>query len=408
MDWSDTADEAVFRGRVRELIETKLPTRYHELAEQDHRETYFPWAMDRASGDPDRERASREWLEAVAAERWVAPHWPAEYGGGGLSWMEQFLLNAELARANVAAPASNVGLNMLGPTLIVHGTDEQKRRFLPPILTGETVWAQGFSEPGAGSDLASLRTRALRDGDEYVVNGQKVWTTHAHYADWIMLLSRTDPEAPKHRGITFLLVDLRSPGVTINPLINMGWGHEFNEEFFEDVRVPADQMVGEENRGWYVAMTLLDNERSNITGAMSTQRKIDRLINYLANEEAARRSRVTRLDALRQQIAQRAVESAVLFNLSLRIITMQRQGIVPNYEASVSKVFGYQAEQGLNIVASKVFGLYANLWDSEDPYAPMEAGFTHGYIERAASIGGGTPEIQRNIIATRGLGLPRG
>jgi alkylation response protein AidB-like acyl-CoA dehydrogenase len=408
MDWSDTADEAAFRGRVRELIETKLPARYRELAESDHRESYYPWAVDRASGDPARERASREWLEAVAAEHWVAPHWPAEYGGGGLSWMEQFLLNAELARANVAAPASNVGLNMLGPTLIVHGTEEQKSRFLPPILTGETVWSQGFSEPGAGSDLASLQTRARRDGDEYVVSGQKIWTSHAHYADWIMLLSRTDPDAPKHRGITFLLVDLRSPGVTINPLINMAWGHEFNEEFFEDVRVPADQMVGEENRGWYVAMTLLDNERSNITGAMSTQRKIDRLVDYVASEQGAGRSRVVRLDALRQQIAQRAVEAAVLSNLSLRIITMQRQGIVPNYEASVSKVFGYEAEQGLNIVATKAFGLYANLWDPEGAHAPMEAGFTHGYIERAASIGGGTLEIQRNVIATRGLGLPRG
>ena len=322
--------------------------------------------------------------------------------------MEQFILNAELARANVAPPASNVGLNMLGPTLIVHGTDEQKARFLPPILSGDIVWAQGFSEPGAGSDLASLQTRAVRDGDEYVVNGQKVWTSHAHYADWIMLLSRTNPEAPKHRGITFLLVDLRSPGVTINPLINMAWGHEFNEEFFEDVRVPADQMVGEENRGWYVAMTLLDNERSNITGAMSVQRKIDRLLAYLGSEEGARRSRLSRHDALRQQIAQRAVEAAVLFNLSLRIITMQRQGMVPNYEASASKIVGYEAEQGLNIAATKAFGLYANLWDPEDPAATMEAGFTHGYIERAASIGGGTLEIQRNVIATRGLGLPRG
>ena len=151
----------------------------------------------------------------------------------------------------------------------------------------------------------------------------------------------------KHRGITFLLVDLRSPGVTINPLVNMAWGHEFNEEFFEDVRVPADQMVGEENRGWYVAMTLLDNERSNITGAMSVQRKIDRLLAYLGTEQGAGRSRLSRYDALRQQVAQRAVAAAVLFNLSLRIITMQRRGIVPNYEASVSKIVGYEAEQGL-------------------------------------------------------------
>ena len=408
MDWSDTTEEAAFRQRVRELVQSKLPVRYRDLAESDYRESNYPWAVDRASGDPERERASREWLEAVAAERWVAPHWPAEYGGGGLSWMEQFILNAELARANVAPPASNVGLNMLGPTLIVHGTGEQKARFLPPILSGDTVWAQGFSEPGAGSDLASLQTRAVRDGDEYVVNGQKVWTSHAHYADWIMLLSRTNPDAPKHRGITFLLVDLRSSGVTINPLVNMAWGHEFNEEFFEDVRVPADQMVGEENRGWYVAMTLLDNERSNITGAIELRRRIRRLA---AHATGAGRpvARLGELDSVRQELAERAVEAEVMLGFSLRIVTIQSSGGVPNYEASIAKMFGSEAGQRMDRTGMKVFGLYANLWDPEEPLAPMEASFTHDYVRSIpATIAAGSSEIQRGVIATRGLGLPRG
>jgi len=387
--WSE--DEQSFRAEVRAFLKEHWdPKPLHDFGTDDHK--------------------AREYVRAfkmtLAEHGWLTMAWPTEYGGQGASFVRQMIFKEESAIQK--APTSGGAEDILAPALMIHGTDEQRREYLTPIARGEVLWSQGYSEPGAGSDLASLQTRAVRDGDEYVVNGQKVWTSHAHYADWIMLLSRTNPEAPKHRGITFLLVDLRSPGVTINPLINMAWGHEFNEEFFEDVRVPADQMVGEENRGWYVAMTLLDNERSNITGAMSVQRKIDRLLAYLGSEEGARRSRLSRHDALRQQIAQRAVEAAVLFNLSLRIITMQRQGMVPNYEASASKIVGYEAEQGLNIAATKAFGLYANLWDPEDPAATMEAGFTHGYIERAASIGGGTLEIQRNVIATRGLGLPRG
>ncbi|MYH41117.1 MAG: hypothetical protein F4150_05000, partial [Chloroflexi bacterium] len=253
MDWTDTTDQAAFREDVRDLI-GHMPERYREMAKRDWPGSYTQWARDRISDDPAAKEDAAQWLGAFADRGWVAPHWPREYGGGGLSPMEQFILNQEIADSNAPGAGSNVGIGMLGPALIVHGTEEQKRRFLPPILAGEVVWAQGFSEPGAGSDLASLQTRAVRDGDEYVINGQKIWTTHGHYADWVLLLTRTDPEAPKHRGISFLLVDKYSPGVTVRPIIDMGWGHEVNETFFEDVRIPADQIVGEENRGWYVAM----------------------------------------------------------------------------------------------------------------------------------------------------------
>ncbi len=406
MDWTDTEQQASFREEVRELI-ARMPGRYRKMAEHEYT-AYTQWARDRLEQDEEPRRAADEWFGAFAEKGWVAPHWPREYGGGGLSWMEQFILNAELAAANAPGVGSNVGINMLGPALIVHGTDEQKARHLTPILAGDVVWCQGFSEPGAGSDLASLRTRAVRDGDEYVVNGQKIWTTHAHYADWMVLLCRTDPEAPKHRGISFLLLDLHSPGVEIRPIIDMTGGHEINEDFFEDVRVPASNRVGEENRGWYVAMTLLDNERSNIAGAIAMRRAIEGLLGYLGTAEGRRRSQLGRLGALRQLVADRHIEANVMANFSLRIITMQQAGTIPNYEASASHIFGGESGQRLARTGAAVFGLYSALWDPEEPYAPLEAQFARSYVRWAALVGGGTPEIQRNIIATRGLGLPRG
>ena len=408
MDWDDTTEQGRFRTEVRRLIEEDLPDFYRERATRDLREDSFPWQTDSTSDDPARRDAANAWFDAVAARGWVAAHWPAEYGGGGLSPMEQYILKAEMAAGGAPPVGSNVGISMLGPTLIVHGTEEQKRRFLPSILRGEGVWSQGFSEPGAGSDLASLTTRAVRDGDEYVVNGQKIWTSFGHYASWIALLVRTDPDAPKHRGISLLLTSMQAPGVSVRPLIDAAWGHHINETFFEDVRVPADQIVGEENRGWYVAMTLLDNERSNVTGAIELRRRVGRLAAHAtgAGREIAR---LSELDSLRQELAERAVEAEVMLGFSLRIVTIQSSGGVPNYEASVAKMFGSEAGQRMDRTGTKVFGLYAGLWDPGDPLSPMEAAFTHEYVRSIpATIGAGSSEIQRNVIATRGLGLPRG
>ncbi len=339
MDWNDSAEQAAFRTEVRQLIAERLPDFYRERATHDLRDGAFPWQTDSTSNDPVRRDAANAWFAAVAEKSWVAAHWPREYGGGGLSAMEQYILKAEMAASGAPPVGSNVATSMLGPTLVVHGTDEQKARFLPSILRGEGVWAQGFSEPGAGSDLASLATRAVRDGDEYVVNGQKIWTSFAHYASWIALLVRTDPDAPKHRGISLLLSSIETPGITVRPLIDAAWGHHINETFFEDVRVPADQIVGEENRGWYVAMTLLDNERSNITGAIELRRRVLRLAAHVTGAGAAT-ARLRDLDALRQEIAERAVEAEVMLGFSLRIVTIQSSGGVPNYEASIAKMFG--------------------------------------------------------------------
>src|SRR5690606_26527662 len=268
------------------------------------------WQADRRSSDPEIVATAKSWSDALASKGWIAPHWPKEYGGASLSPMEQFIYNMEMAKSG-APRVGGSGVGMLGPTLIVHGTDEQKEQHLSGILSGEVVWAQGYSEPGAGSDLASLQTRAIRDGDEYVVNGQKIWTSGAHQADWLFMLARTDPDAPKHRGISFLLTPKDAPGISVRPLINMAWSHGFNETFFEDVRIPAANRVGEENRGWYVGMTLLDYERSNITGAVSARKDIDELIGY-ANGEGQSRSRMKTFNNLRLDVADRFIETEIM------------------------------------------------------------------------------------------------
>ena len=405
MDWNDTPEQATFRAEVRGLIEQKLPERYQVAGEQGER---GGWQVDRKSENPVAQQAAKDWADALASKGWVAPHWPKEYGGAGMSPMEQFIFNQEMATAG-APGVGGMGVQMFGPTLIVHGSEEQKAEHLPRILSGEVAWAQGYSEPGSGSDLASLQTRAVKDGDEYVINGQKIWTSGAHTADWLFALVRTDADAPKHRGISFLMMDRGTAGITVRPLINMGWEHGFNETFFEDVHVPAGNLVGEENRGWYVGASLLDFERSNISGAIASRRTINKLIDYVKSDEGKAKSHVAESDTLRHEVAEDYLETDVGFQYSFRIISMQNAGILPNYEASTAKMFMSELGQRLARTGTKVFGLYANLWDEKDERAPMNAQFTRSYVQTVPStIAGGTSEIQRNIIATRGLGLPRG
>ncbi len=395
MDWDDSPEQAAFRAEVRQVVQDHLPARYRAGEGPGER----AWEFDRKSESAEARDAADSWLRTLSERRWVAPQWPEEYGGAGLTPMEQFILNQELARAG-APHVGGSGVGLLGPTLIVHGTDEQKARYLPPILRGEVAWAQGYSEPGAGSDLASLQTRAVRDGDTYVINGQKIWTSGAHAADAIFVLARTDPEAPKHRGISFLLVeDIHQPGISVRPLIDMGDHHYFNETFLEDVRVPVSNRVGEEHRGWYVGMTLLDFERSNIGAAEGSRRALSRLLADL--REAGRPvPPVARLE-----IAQRFVETQVMFQFSLRIISMQNRGLLPNHEASVAKLFASEMSQRISLTATRAFGLHAQRW--ADGTAAGRA--SDSYLRSVpATIRGGTSEVQRGVIATRGLGLPRG
>jgi alkylation response protein AidB-like acyl-CoA dehydrogenase len=403
MDWADTPEQAAFRAQVHDMIENNLPQRYKKMAADDESSG---WQSDRVSENPEAKKAAMDWASALGEKGWVAPHWPSEFGGAGLSSMEQFIYNQEMALSG-APGVGGMGVQMLGPALIVHGSEEQKAEHLPKILSGEVAWCQGYSEPGAGSDLASLQTRAVRDGDEYVINGQKIWTSGAHTADFIFTMARTDPEAPKHRGISFFVFDKNSPGLTVRPLINMGWQHGFNETFFEDVRVPASAVVGEENRGWYVGATLLDFERSNISGAISSRRTINSLLEYIETDAGRDKAQIT--ESTRASIADRYIETEVQFNFSLRIISMTAAGQIPNYEASTSKLFNSELNQALARTGIGTFGLHGNLWDDESGRAPLNGRFTQSYVSTLSStIAGGTSEIQRNIIATRGLGLPRG
>ena len=360
---------------------------------------------------PSRDDSKEAFEEARAFNRklvergWIALAWPKEYGGLGASIFEQVAFNEVFGYyGSPGAGARGAGVGLLGPTLIVHGTEDQKAKYLPKITSCEHNWCQGYSEPGAGSDLASLQTRAVRDGDDYVINGQKIWTSGGHRANQMFLLARTDPDAPKHKGISFLLIDdiQHTPGLTIRPLINMANRHSFNEVFFEDVRIPASNIVGEENRGWYVGMTLLDFERSGIGQTGSQRRVLEELTDELRNRTAKVRPNV------RHELADLVVGNNVGRQLGYRIAHIQASGDIPNYEASVSKIFQSELQQHIYKFGVKVLGLHGLLMP-EEPRAPYKGDYPEGYIQAVpTTIYGGSNEIQRNIIATRGLGLPRG
>jgi len=347
--------------------------------------------------------AAQKFNEELGRRGWIAPAWPKEYGGLGATIFEQMVFSEEFGYHGAPDTGTRgFGVGMIGPTLIVHGSEEQKREHLPRITTGEAIWCQGYSEPGAGSDLASLQTRAVRDGDDYVVNGQKIWTSGGHRANWMFMLARTDPDAPKHRGISFFLLDIKNtPGVTVRPLINMANRHHFNEVFFEDVRIPAKNLIGEENRGWYVGMTLLDFERSGIGGIAAQRRTLEKLAGYLREQPQSKRERH------RLGLANLVVENNVGKYLGYRIGDMQTRGLHPNYEASVIKVFQSELAQRIYRFAVNTVGLAGQLVPEQQD-APMGGEMAEGYLTSIpGTIYSGSSEIQRNIIATRGLGLPR-
>ncbi len=390
MDFRDKSGEAAFRKEVRDFLDSELPSALKNL---DPRE------------DPGALRdAFREWRRTLSSRGWVAPAWPKEYGGAGLGVMEQFIMNEEFAEHR-APNVGGMGVSMCGPTLIVHGSEEQKKEHLSRILSGEATWCQGFSEPGSGSDLASLQTRAVRDGDDYVLNGQKIWTSGAHRANWMFMLARTDPEAPKHKGISYFLVDMKSPGISIRPLVNMLGNADFNEVFFDNVRVPAKNLVGEENRGWYIGTTTLDFERSSIGSAVGLRQTMDDLIAYATQHAGDGTSRLSNTPSVRYEVADRYVEVNVARLMSYRVITMQAKGMIPNHEASMTKLFSSELGQRISRTGMKVLGLYGQTYGSA---APMRGRFERMYMQTVAStIAGGTSEIQRNIMAQRGLGMPR-
>jgi len=395
VDFQYTPEQDAFRQDIRRWLADNLPA---DLCVDDPTD-------ERVA--PDRPTFERRvaWQRTMCAAGWVGVSWPREYGGRGAGLMEQVIYDEECFRARAPVLPGYSGIGMAGPTLIEWGTEEQRRRFLPRILTGEDIWCQGFSEPGAGSDLAGLATRAVDKGDHFVVNGQKVWTSGAQFADWIYLLVRTDPAAPRHRGISFLLVDMRTPGITVRPLVLMNGHRHFNEVFFVDVAVPKANLVGPANQGWKVAMTTLMYERK-AGGGRGHDGQIARLV------ELARRLKADGAPAwdnpiVRQRLAQLVIESAAFKYTRLRNLTRQLRGEPPGPEGSILKLFGSELGVRIADVAGELLGPRAlvNRPSADVPDAPRW--FNRVVSARQYTIAGGTSEIQRNIIGERVLGLPK-
>jgi alkylation response protein AidB-like acyl-CoA dehydrogenase len=355
----------------------------------------------------ERFRVLRGWQRTLFDSGWMGLSWSPEAGGRGLTAAHQYVFSEELARAHAPAPIGLIGLDVVGPSIHAFGTPEQRARFLPPLLSGEEIWCQGFSEPGAGSDLASLRTRADRDGDQYVVNGQKVWTSWGKQASWCALLCRTDPEArPKHAGISYLLVDMSSPGITVRPIEQMTGDAEFCEVFFDEVRVPATNLLGEENEGWRIALDTLSRERGNYT----MRRMVE--IGWMLDDAVA---------ALRTQPADRLSDRRITTaigesHVALQVLDAQTRRTVrrllaatgPDPLDSIDKLVLNDAEQDVCRALAGLLGPF-RLDSDARPHGLNSAQIVHDhYYSRAASIYGGTAQIQRNIVAERLLGLPRG
>ena len=400
MDFQDSPKEAAFRKEVRAFIKQEMEP---GLSRRGKGGAMFGGGGGRFLQDGYWQKL-RGWLDKLNERGWVAPAWPKEYGGADLTVIEQFILNQEMATIGAPRSPNVIGLGWAGPTIILYGTDEQKQQHLPPILKAESFWCQGFSEPEAGSDLASLQTRAVRDGDDYIINGQKIWTSGAHGAGWMIMLARTDPDAPKHKGISYFMLDMKSPGITVRPLVNMAGNHDFNEVFFDNVRVPQENLVGEENRGWYIGTTTLDFERSGIATGVSHALTVDDYVQYVREQNGASLGGPT----MRYELADRAVEAQVEQMLNYQVIGVQARGMVPSNEASIAKLFSTELDQRIADTGLKLLGLYGQLM-KESPHTKMNGRLPSMYLYATTStIGGGTSEVQRNIIAQRGLGLPRG
>ena len=391
MDFKFSPEDDTFRQDLRGFVGAELPPGWDNLRQ--------------SPGGHDWD-LTREMRKKLAARGWLTMHWPEAYGGQDASPVRSTIFNEEMAY--LRAPGRDIfGVRMLGPTLMIHGTEEQRQAHLPLVAQGEVQWCQGYSEPESGSDLASLSTRAVRDGDDFVINGSKIWTSLAHRADWIMLLTRTNPDAPKHRGISFILVDMKSPGIEVRPIGNMAGGLEFNEVIFDNVRVPRRNVVGEEDRGWYVAVTLLDFERSGIDYSAGARRLLDDVRGYAA-ETTRNGQPLSDTPWVRNLLADRYIECEVARLMAYNVAYMQGEGLVPNKEASMSKVFGSETQHRATVAAVEILGPYGAL-SQDDRLAPLQGMAPESWmISFSHTIAAGTSEIQRNIIASRGLGLPRG
>ena len=397
MDLEFSPEDLAFREEARAFIAENYPAKLRgkqDEGEELEKEDYLSWHR------------------VLAKKGWVAPAWPKEYGGPGWTSTQRFIWSEELARADTI-PILPFGINMVGPVIYTFGTPEQKARFLPRILSGEDWWCQGYSEPGAGSDLASLRTKAVRDGEEYVVNGQKTWTTLAQHADWGFFLVRTDSEAKPQEGISFLLIDMKSPGITVRPIITLGGEHEVNEVWLEDVRVPVDQRIYEESKGWTCAKFLLAHERTGIAGVARSKRGVER-IKTIARTEMDGDKPLLANPFFKRKVAELEIDLTALEYTELRTIASEASGRGPGPESSLLKIKGTEIQQRITELVLEAVGHYGAPYfrgfgegDNEHPIGPdyaHRAAPTY-FNGRKTSIYGGSNEIQRNIIAKMVLGL---
>ena len=395
MDFRFTQQEEQFRAEVRDWLDENLPDGWLGIDREEQFDARF-WDV------------TTSMARKLADKGWLTMAWPKEYGGQARSVVEQAIFQEQMMFNGVPGTTMGVGATQwVGPTLILYGTDAQKREHLPPIASADRWWCTGYSEPESGSDLASLQASAVRDGDDYVVNGQKAWTSAAHVADWCWLAVRTDPEAAKHKGISLLLVDMSSPGVQTRAVVNMAGSRSFNEIFFDNVRVPAANLVGEENEGWYVLAVALDFERSGIGYAAYAGKALHLVSRFLA--EAGEGSRSPGSVAIsRHLLAEMTIQVEIQRKFAYRVAWLQGQGIVPNKEASIAKVFGSETLQRVTQAGVRVMGLYGQVQAGTRLAAIQERILSQYLHNVSVTIAAGTSEIQRNIIAQRGLGLPRG
>jgi alkylation response protein AidB-like acyl-CoA dehydrogenase len=398
MDFRLTPAQEAFRDEVREWLKRNLPQEW----------------TSRAISGPDVPRAEaydflKQWQKKLYAAGFIGLTWPKEYGGRGLTFMEELILHEELALVKAPPVLNILGVGMAGPTLIAYGTPEQKQRYLAKILSSDEIWCQGYSEPNAGSDLAALQTRAVRDGDHFVVNGQKVWTSLAQTADWMMLLARTDPSAPKHKGITYYLLDMHSPGVSVRPLRQITGDAEFNEVFLENVRIPAGNVLGGVNEGWEVGIATLMYERLALGFGLQVRLRIalDALIG-LARRTTLNGEIAVRNPIVRQKLAQLWIDTEVFKYTGARAVTKLLKGEMPGAEASAGKIWWCESHQRLQELAMELLGPYHQLMAGTD-WAADQGLWQYTFLRsRANSVEGGTTEIQKNIIGERVLGLPKG
>ena len=384
-------------------------------AEEAFRAELRAWLTKNLPADPlpededERREYQRAWQRKLAAARYVGIQWPKEHGGRGATLKEQIIFTEEMARVRAPEILDAVAVNIVGSTLLHAGTDEQKARYLPRILTADEVWCLGFSEPNAGSDLASLRTRAVLDGDHWVVTGQKVWSSKAHFADWLLLLVRTDPDVAKHRGITCLVADMKAPGVTWRPLVQISGRREFNEVFLEDVRVPVKNVVGKVNGGWPLIRAALAHERGTLWAfdfKIRLQNGSLALADLYRQAQKGAASRGGDLATLRGQVAQAYIESEVFAAHTLRILPKLAGGDAGN-DAALQKLFGSEIQQRACELAMQLEGAYAQLGIG-DAHGIEKGDWQERYLySRSTTISSGTSEVLRSLLAQQALGLPR-